>query len=237
MYCPTIGHVETRHWKKETSWTPRSSTFFLFPSKFSKFSAKYGFLNEQIRNHFKIVIFIACKWCKICKHYVNSMLISYSTCKNGIKWCISIKYLTYAVFKICRNLCVFSAKYVFPKFQSTQYGFFQVWLKKQCFTTGQWDKAQSDHWTVEHSAYQPSDSLTQHWLTMGQFDRDSSELLIVGKAQADQSTVGHLAHQPLESWTQHWPTNRLWDTELSNHLLKRQVYSDIINQRRFLSLR
>ena len=35
-------------------------------------------------------------------------------------------------------------------------------LKQHCLTIGQLDKAQSDRWTVEHSADQPSDSLTQH---------------------------------------------------------------------------
>ena len=46
-----------------------------------------------------------------------------STCQKEEKECIWVKYLIYAVllrFQICRNLRVFSAKSVFPKFQSSQ---------------------------------------------------------------------------------------------------------------------
>ena len=43
---------------------------------FVNISAKFGFLNMQIRNNFKNVIFIACKWFKIFKYYVNSMVIT-----------------------------------------------------------------------------------------------------------------------------------------------------------------
>ena len=36
------------------------------------------------------------------------------------------------------------------------------------------DKAQSEHFTVEHSAGQPSDSLTHHSLTIGLLDKSLS---------------------------------------------------------------
>ena len=90
----------------------------LFSAKFVNFSAKFGSLNMQIRNNFKNVIFIACKWRKICKYYVNSIGISCSTCQKEEKECISIKYLIHTVlshFQIFRNLRVFYAKSVFQK--------------------------------------------------------------------------------------------------------------------------
>ena len=54
--------------------------------QFSKrFSAKFGSLNMQIRNTFKNIISIACKWSKICQYYVNSMVIACSTCQKKEK--------------------------------------------------------------------------------------------------------------------------------------------------------
>ena len=96
-------------WKKQTPWTLRSSTFKRFSAKFVLFSAKFDSLNVQIRNNFNNVIFIAYNWCKICKYYVNSTVISCSTSQKGKK-CICVKYLIYAVFLpflICHNLRVF----------------------------------------------------------------------------------------------------------------------------------
>ena len=63
-------------WKKQTPWTPQSSI-----NKY-KNSTKFGFLNVQIRYNFKNINFITCKWSKICKYYVNSMVISCSTCQK-----------------------------------------------------------------------------------------------------------------------------------------------------------
>ena len=75
----------------------------------------------QIRNNFKIVILIACKWCNVFKYYVNSTAISYSHCKKKYIW---VKYLIYAAlsqFPICRNFRIFfPAKFEFPIFQSSQ---------------------------------------------------------------------------------------------------------------------
>ena len=68
--------------------------------------------------HAENIIFIACKSSKICQYYVNSMVISYSTCQKEEKECTWVKYLIYAFllqFKICRNLRVFSVKSVFQK--------------------------------------------------------------------------------------------------------------------------
>ena len=59
--------------------------FFGFSVKFVILSAKFGFLNMQIRNNFKKVIFIAYKWFKILKYYVNSMVLSYSYCQKEEK--------------------------------------------------------------------------------------------------------------------------------------------------------
>ena len=64
----------------------------------------------QIRNTFKNVIFIACKWCKMLKYYINIMVISCSTFQMEEKECTWVKYLIYSVlwrFQICRNLCIF----------------------------------------------------------------------------------------------------------------------------------
>ena len=88
-----------------------------------KFSAKFGSLNVPIRNNIENIIFIAFKWSKICKYFVNSMLISSSSFQRQEKEYIWVKYLIRAVlsrFQICLNLCVFSAKSVIPKFQSSQ---------------------------------------------------------------------------------------------------------------------
>ena len=54
-------------------------------AKFVQFSAKYESLNVQIRNNVKNILFIACKLSKICKYYVNSMVISCSTCQRKKK--------------------------------------------------------------------------------------------------------------------------------------------------------
>ena len=58
----------------------RSLTCFKrFSAKFVKFLAKFGSLKMQIRYNFKNITFIAFKGKKVCKYYVNSMVISCST--------------------------------------------------------------------------------------------------------------------------------------------------------------
>ena len=107
--------------------------FFWFSAKFVNISDKFEFLNMQIRNNLKNVIFIACKWCKIYKYSVNSMVISHSYCEKEEKECIWVKYLIYAVlsrFQICCNSLVFFRKIWNPKFQSSQ--------KKLFFPSLQW---------------------------------------------------------------------------------------------------
>ena len=42
--------------------------FKRFSAKLVDFSAKFGFLDLQVKNSFQNVIFIACKRCKICKY-------------------------------------------------------------------------------------------------------------------------------------------------------------------------
>ena len=91
-----------------------------FSAKFVKFSAKFRPLNEQIRNNFKNIIFIACKWSKKCKYYVNSIVISCSTCQKEEKECTWFKYLIYTVrgdFKFVVIYVFFPAKSVFPKYR------------------------------------------------------------------------------------------------------------------------
>ena len=103
MYSASYG-------KKTNSMNSAEFIFFLFSAKFVNISAKFGFLNTQIRNELKNVIFIAFKGCKIFKYYINSMVISYSSCQKEKKKCIWDKYLIYAVlsrFQICHNIRVF----------------------------------------------------------------------------------------------------------------------------------
>ena len=101
--------------------------FKRFSAKFVNFSAKFGSLNVQIRSNFKNIIFIACKWSKTFRYYVNSMKTSCSTCQKEEKECTWVKYLIYALLSrlpIYRNVRLFSAKSVFPKFKSLQKMFF-----------------------------------------------------------------------------------------------------------------
>ena len=85
--------------------------FFRFLAKFVKFSSKFWSLNVQIRNNLENVIFISCKWYKLCKYYVNSIVISCRTFQKEEEECIWVKYLIYAVllqFEFGRNLRFFS---------------------------------------------------------------------------------------------------------------------------------
>ena len=70
--------------------------FFWFSVKLVDFSAKFGFFDSQVRINFQNVILIHCKWCKICKYYVNSMVISCSTLS-----CCNVKFV--ALF---RQICI-----------------------------------------------------------------------------------------------------------------------------------
>ena len=100
--------------------------FFGFSAKLVHFSANFGSLNVQIKYNLKNVIDIACKWGKICKYYVYSMVISLSPVKRK-KGCIWVKYLIYAIlsrFQIGHHLSVFSAKSVISQIQSSQRNLF-----------------------------------------------------------------------------------------------------------------
>ena len=74
-------------WKNELYKLRGVQFFFGFSAKLVHFSANFRSLNTQIKNNFKNVIFIACKWCKICKYYVYSisMVISLSPVKRKKK--------------------------------------------------------------------------------------------------------------------------------------------------------
>ena len=66
MFAQNLGPIWNRLGKKELRELHRvklKKKIF----KFVKFSAKFGSLNVQIKNNFKNIIFIACKWSKICK--------------------------------------------------------------------------------------------------------------------------------------------------------------------------
>ena len=71
--------------------------FIRFSAKFVNISTKFRSLHVQIRNNWKQLFCLACKWCKISKYFVNSIIISCSTCQKGEKECIWVKYLIYAV--------------------------------------------------------------------------------------------------------------------------------------------
>ena len=62
--------------------------FKRFSAALADFSAKFGFLNMQVRTNFQNVIFKTCKGCKIYKYFVNSIVISCSTCQKEEKECI-----------------------------------------------------------------------------------------------------------------------------------------------------
>ena len=134
-----------------------------------------------------------------------------------------------------KNMCIHPPRQ-FKAINTALSNHWTVW--NSTVTIGQLDKAQAVHWTVEHSADQPSDSLTQHWLTIGLLDTALSDHWTVSKstiwpsdiwtqhcptigqldkAQSDHWTVGHSAHQPSDSWTHHWTTIGLLNTALSNH--------------------
>ena len=121
--------------KKQTPWTPRRSIFKNIFCIFVKFSAKIGSLNIQTRNNFKNIIFIACKWNKVCQYYVNSMLISCSTCQKEEKKCTWVKYLIYFFFVANLNLLLFPHFFLpnlyFQNSEFTKNGFFLVCFIKR----------------------------------------------------------------------------------------------------------
>ena len=89
------------------------------------------YLNMQIRKHLKNILYTACKWCKLCKFYVNSMVLSCGTCQMEENKCTLVKYVIYAFllqFQFCRNLRNFSAKSFIPDFQNWQ----KNWLLQLC---------------------------------------------------------------------------------------------------------
>ena len=63
------GYTLSRLGKNKLHELPRVQFLKRFSAKFVIFSAKFWFLNIQIRNKFKNIIFIACKWSKC----VNTM--------------------------------------------------------------------------------------------------------------------------------------------------------------------
>ena len=101
--------------------------FKIFSAKFFLFSVKFGFLNVQFRNYLKNVIFIAYKWCKICKLYVNSIVVSCSTSQNGEKciwftlFCRNFQFVVIYAFFFCQ---IFTSKVS----EFTKNDFFQVCL-------------------------------------------------------------------------------------------------------------
>ena len=91
LFVTFVTNRHQQNWKKQTPWTPRSS---IFKKIFHQIVQIFGSLNVQIRNNFKNIIFIACKWCKICKYYVNSM-VKYLN--------IIFKYLNIWLTLFCRD--------------------------------------------------------------------------------------------------------------------------------------
>ena len=88
--------------------------FFRFSAKLVQFYGKFLSMNMKIINNLENIIFTACKLCKLCKYYVNSMVISCSTFQKEEKESICVKYFIYAVlpqFQFCHDLRIFSAKF------------------------------------------------------------------------------------------------------------------------------
>ena len=127
MPVPTVSKLP----ELNIPWTPWSSIFFLNLRQIGQFflpildpwTCKWEII-------LKNVIFIACKWCKICKYYV----------KRKEKKCIWVKYFIYAVlsqFKICRHLRVFPPNLYFQNLRVHKKRFFpslgDPLLKSQIF--------------------------------------------------------------------------------------------------------
>ena len=99
------------------------------------------FLGEKAfgkKKVWKSIIFIACKWSKICKYYVNSMVISCSTCqkkKNNAEglniwftlFCRNFKFVV--IYAFSRQICI-------PKISEfiKKMVFSQVLLQCKCVT-------------------------------------------------------------------------------------------------------
>ena len=98
-----------------TPITPTGWAFFLltFSAKFFQFSANFYLWTCKLEIYLENVILIACKWCILYKYYVNSMVLSCSTCQKEIKECIMVIYVIYVIyavmlwFQFCSNLRVF----------------------------------------------------------------------------------------------------------------------------------
>ena len=115
-----IPSVQTR--KKQTPWTPRSSIKKKgFPPNLSNFPP-----NWDPRINFKNIIFIACKWSKICQYYVNSLVISCGTSK----WKKKNAYMLNIWFTLYHRNLKFVVKYAFflPNLYSKKSKF-----TKKCF--------------------------------------------------------------------------------------------------------
>ena len=108
-HCTVEIAPHTRLGKNKLHELLRVQLFKRFSGKFVNFPAEFGSLNVQIRNNFRNVNFIVCKWCKICKFKVYSMVISCNTGqlekKNAFRLLFDLRSLLR--FQICRDLRFF----------------------------------------------------------------------------------------------------------------------------------
>ena len=82
-------------------------------------------LYVQIRNNSKNIVFITCKWSKICQYYVNDMVILCQNERRKNTHGLNIWFTVFCPnFKLLLIYAFFPAKYVFPKFRV---------YKKKCF--------------------------------------------------------------------------------------------------------
>ena len=95
--------------------------FFNVLRQIFKFFPKFRSLNVQIRNNFKYITFIDCKWCNICKYYVNNMVIFCSTCQREETECTWVKYLIYAVWSQFQIFVIYAFFSPNLYFQSLEY--------------------------------------------------------------------------------------------------------------------
>ena len=76
---------------KHKMWLSKNCKKKIGEAQIVDFLAKSIFLDMKVRTNFQNVILIACRWCKMCKYYLNSMVISCSTGQKEEKECIWVK--------------------------------------------------------------------------------------------------------------------------------------------------
>ena len=114
-------HLLVSELEKTKSMNTVDLNFFYVLRQIFKFFPKFRSLNVQIINNFKYITFIDCKWCNICKYYVNNMVIFCSTCQREETECTWVKYLIYAVWSQFQIFVIYAFFSPNRYFQSLEY--------------------------------------------------------------------------------------------------------------------